>query len=351
MLTDDPTLRQHLALLAPGTSLREGLERILKGRTGALLVLGHNRVVDQLSTGGFLLDVPYTPQTLRELAKMDGAIILNAEADRIVRAAVHLVPDASIETPETGTRHRTADRVAKQAGVGTISVSASMSTISLFLDRQRHVVDQSSQILTRANLALQTLESYRDRLAQLTSRLSAMEVEDQVTLRDLALVAQRLEMVRRLEHELFGYVLELGTDGRLLDLQLRELNAGVDELSALIEMDYDPIADSDGFTTLQQLATEDLLDPILVARSIGFPSTDQLETRVRPRGIRQLSQIPRLPQSLAPRLLEHFGSLQALFAASASDLQDVEGVGDSRAKTIREGLTRLAESAFHEKLN
>lgn len=345
-----PVLRQYRALMAPGTPLREGLERILKSRTGALLVLGHAREVEQLCTGGFQLDVPFTPQNVRELAKMDGAIIIDADATRIIRAAVHLMPDARIDTEETGTRHRTADRVARQTGAAAISVSASMATISLFLEHERHLVEASAEILSRANLALQTLERYRARLSQLTSRLSALEVEDQVTLRDLALVAQRMEMVRRLESELTVYVLELGTDGRLLDMQLRELNAGIEELSALIEMDYDAVADSDGFTALQQMPTDDLLDPVLVARTIGYPPVDHLESRLSPRGIRQLSQIPRLPQSLAPRLLEHFGSLQALFAASASDLQTVDGVGDSRAKTIREGLTRLAESAFNEQL-
>ncbi len=350
MPTVSPALRHYRALMAPGTPLRDGLERIMKSRTGALLVLGHAREVEQLCTGGFQLDVPFTPQNVRELAKMDGAIVLDADANQIIRAAVHLMPDATIETEETGTRHRTADRVARQTGAAAISVSASMATISLFLDGSRHLVEASAEILSRANLALQTLERYRARLGQLTSRLSALEVEDQVILRDLTLVAQRMEMVRRLEAELGVYVLELGTDGRLLDMQLRELYAGTEELSALIEMDYDVVADAQGFDALQTLTTDELLDPVLVARTLGYPPADHLESKLAPRGIRQLSQIPRLPHSLAPRLLEHFGSLQALFAASASDLQTVDGVGDSRAKIIREGLTRLAESAFNEQL-
>lgn len=352
MQSDTPTRLRHLqAQLAPGTPLREGLERILKGRTGALVVLGHSKAVDQVSTGGFVVDAPFTPQNLRELAKMDGAIVLDNDAQRIVSAAIHLVADPMIETPETGTRHRSADRVSRQTGIPTVTVSASMSTITLFLDGHRHPVEQPAQILSRANMTLQTLERYRARLAQLTQRLSALEVEDQVTLRDLTLVAQRLELVRRLEAELSGYVLELGTDGRLIDLQLRELNIGIDELGSLISMDYLAGREPAGsLEPLRTLSMADLLDPGAVTRAMGYSPNDHLETRLTARGLRQLAQIPRLPQALAPRLLEHFGSLQSLFGASSTELQVVDGVGESRAKLIRDGLTRLAESAFTEHL-
>ncbi|MGD7708186.1 DNA integrity scanning diadenylate cyclase DisA [Microlunatus sp. Y2014] len=351
MPVDLTRLRHHQAMMAPGTPLRDGLERVLRGRTGALVVLGHSRAVDDITTGGFALDLPFTPQSLRELAKMDGALIIDGDASRIRRAAAHLVPDADIDTPETGTRHRTADRVSKQTGLPTITVSASMSLITLFLDGERHVVEDSEQILSRANQALQTLERYRSRLSQLISKLSALEVEDQVTLRDLALVAQRLEMVRRLEHELSGYAVELGTDGRLLTLQLHELNAGIDELGALIEQDYALGVDSGGFQSLTAFTTTELLDVACVARALGFGPQEHLEGKIAPRGLRQLASINRLPHSLAPRLLEHFGSLQALFGASAADLQLVDGVGEGRAKIIREGLTRLAESAMTESLD
>lgn len=229
-----------LALMAPGTPLREGFERILRGRTGALVVLGRNKIITELCTGGFPLDVPYTPTALRELAKMDGAIVVDIDTHRIVRAGVQLMPDPQIDTVETGTRHRTADRVARQSGLPVVSVSASMSTIALYLDAERHLVEHSDQILSRANQALQTLERYRGRLWQVTNRLSSLEVQDQVTVKDFALVAQRLEMVRRLELEVDGYVVELGSDGRLLTLQLHEVRAGIDDLRTLLEKDYRP---------------------------------------------------------------------------------------------------------------
>lgn len=344
-------LLDYIAMMAPGTPLRDGFERILRGRTGALVVLGRNRIISQISTGGFALDVVYTPTALRELAKMDGAIIFDWENDRIIRAGVQLMPDASIDTAEAGTRHRTADRVARQSGLPVVSISASMSTIALYLDHRRHLVEHSDQILTRAHQALQTLERYRGRLWEVTTRLSSLEVQDQVTVRDVALVAQRLEMVRRLEEELETYVVELGSDGRLLTLQLHELRAGIDELRCLIERDYSP-SDSSAFglTGLQHLNTDELLDPHHVARAAGFPHNLHLESHVTTRGFRQMAQINRLPSYLGDRLIEHFGNLQALFGASTTDLQAVDGVGESRARVIRDGLVRLAESAYTERM-
>ncbi len=351
MALDQPLGRRWLeilARLAPGTPLRDGFERIVRGRTGALVVLGDNRGVRQLSTGGFALAVPYTPTALRELAKMDGAIIVSEDLGQIVAAGVQLMPDAELSTEETGTRHRTADRVSRQARVPVVSVSASMSTIAVYLDQQRRLVENSEQILSRANQALQTLERYRARLGEVTRRLSTLEIEDQVTIRDLAVVAQRLEMIRRLDLELAGYVVELGTDGRLLNLQLHELSAGTDELRELLDLDYRPAHQDQPFGVggLAALSTTELLDALNVSRALGFGHHEHLDTRIVARGHRQLAQINRLPTTYGSRLIEHFGNLQAVLAASSSELQGVDGVGVSRARIIREGLTRLAESAY-----
>jgi diadenylate cyclase len=228
-----------------------------------------------------------------------------------------------------------------------------MSTISLYLDQDRHLIEHSEQLLSRANQALQTFERYQARLRIMISRLSAFEVQDQVTVKDFVLVAQLLEMVRRLDLELSGYVAELGTDGRLLTLQLHELDAGGDELRALVEQDYRP-ADSTqpfGLSGLTRLSTAELLDPISVARAVGFSPSEHLDTRIVSRGFRQIAQINRLPPSLGVRLIEHFGSFQALFGASTAELQEVEGVGENRARIIRDGLLRLAESAYSEPMD
>jgi diadenylate cyclase len=350
-LAGDP-LRANLALMAPGTALRDGLERILRGRTGALIVLGYDRVVESLCTGGFPLDVEFSATRLRELCKMDGAVVLSSEGTRILRAAVHLMPDPGIPTEESGTRHRTAERVAKQTGFPVISVSQSMHIIGLYLNGQRHVLDDSAAIMSKANQALATLERYKLRLDEVSGTLSALEIEDLVTTRDAVTVVQRLEMVRRIADEIAGYVVELGTDGRLLALQLDELMAGVDADRTLVVRDYLPAGRpvEEALHDLDLLSAADLLDLVSVAKSLGHRgSSEGLETPVSPRGLRLLAKVPRLPGGIVDRLVDHFGNLQRLLGATVEDLQTVGGIGDTRARAVREGLSRLAEASILER--
>jgi diadenylate cyclase len=351
---DTLKLRETLAQIAPGTALRDGLERILRGRTGALIVLGYDRTVDAISTGGFQLDVPFTSTGLRELAKMDGAIIIDANISRILRAAVHLMPDHTLPSNETGTRHRTADRVARQTGFPVISVSQSMQIIAAYVGETRHVLEDSGQILSRANQALATLERYKMRLDEVASTLSALEIEDLVTVRDVAVVAQRLEMVTRIAREIEDYIVELGTDGRLLALQLEELVTGVDAERELVIRDYLPRtrrskSPEELLAQLEALSATELVDPAATARVLGLGNSEHLDGAVTPRGYRLLAKVPRLPASVVDRLVEHFGTLQKLLSAGIDDLQAVEGVGELRARSVREGLSRLAESTILER--
>src|ERR1700712_1211997 len=306
--------RAVLARVAPGTPLRDGLERILRGRTGALIVLGFDQGVDDLCDGGFRLDVEFSSTRLRELCKMDGAVVLNDDATRILRANVQLTPDSTIPTVESGTRHRTAERTGLQTHHPVIAVSHSMSIINLYFCGRRHVVADPPTILGRANQALATLQRYKFRLDEVARALSALEIEDFATLRDAMTVLQRLLMVRRIADELTSNVVELGTDGRLLGLQLDEVT---------------------------------LLDLTAVARVLGLSTYgDALDAGVSPRGYRLLAGIPRVPATVLDRLIQHFGNLQGLLAATAADLQAVEGVGEARARVVREGLSRLAESSI-----
>jgi diadenylate cyclase len=355
-VTGDGPLRSTLAAVAPGTELRDGLERILRGGTGALIVLGIDKVVESLCTGGFVLDIEFSATRLRELAKMDGAVVVDRDCTKILRAAVQMVPDPAIPTDESGTRHRTADRVNKQTGLAVISVSQSMSIIALYVGGQRYVLEDSGAILSKANQALATLERYKFRLDEVSGTLSALEIEDLVTVRDVCAVAQRLEMVRRIAGEIEGYVVELGTDGRLLTLQLDELIAGVQPDRELVARDYLPPSTArrsrrvaDVLTELDQLSALDLLDLDAVARALGFTGSEGLDAAVSPRGYRLLARVPRLPGTVIDRLVDHFGSLQKLLAASIDDLQTVDGVGESRARSVREGLSRLAESSILER--
>jgi diadenylate cyclase len=347
--TSEHDLRAVLATAAPGTGLRDGLERILRGNTGGLIVIGWDRVVEGLCTGGFPLDVEFSATRLRELCKMDGAVVLTEDGSRILRAATHLMPDPAIPTEESGTRHRTAQRVALQTGFPVISVSQSMRIISLYLGEQRHVIQSSGELLASANQAIATLERYKARLDEVSNALSALEIEDLATVRDAAIVSQRLEMVRRIADEVTGQVVELGTDGRLLALQLEELMAGVDTDRELIARDYVPTGrrgrtPAQVLSELAELSATDLLDLTLVAKAMGLPSSAEgLDAAVSPRGHRLLSRVPRIPGAILDRVVDHFGGLQKLLAASVEDLQVVDGVGETRARAVREAISRLAE--------
>jgi diadenylate cyclase len=332
----EESLKATLGRVAPGTALRDGLERILRGRTGALIVLGSDRTIDSICSGGFDIGIDFSPTRLRELAKMDGAIICDKDAGNILRAAVQLVPDSSIETQESGTRHRTAERVAIQTGVPVISVSQSMQIIALYVNGLRHVLEGSEKVLARANQALATLERYRSRLDQVTGSLSALEIEAMVTVRDVAVTLQRQEMVRRISEEISQYVLELGEDGRLLSLQLDELTVGRGPGSDIIIRDY-----------AGPNASPEDIDGAVIAGIIGFAGgVDTLDAVVQPRGYRLLSGLKAVPRAVADRLVDHFGGLQHLMAATIDDLMTVDGIGDQRARTVREGLSRMAEASL-----
>ncbi len=343
-------IRAALAQVAPGTPLREGLERILRGRTGGLIVIGSDEVVERISGGGFGMDVEFTSTGLRELAKMDGAVILDNSATRIVRAAVQLLPDPAIPTQETGTRHRTAERISKQVDQRQPIPARPYSAPAVRSEGQRKVLEDSTNpLLGKANQALATLERYRQRLDEVGATLSALEVEDLVTVRDVLLVTQRLEMVRRMTAEIDEFVVELGVDGRLLDLQLQEVVTGVGGDQVLLLRDYlpDPGHLEQTVAVLDQVEDSALVDLPQLGQMMGLASDlDGLDRPLSPRGYRLLGRVPRLPEPVVERLIEHFGSLQKLLAASIDDLQSVEGVGEARARSVRDALSRLAESSI-----
>jgi diadenylate cyclase len=353
---DQDERRRALAAVAPGTALRDGLERILRGSTGALIVLGFDQAVADLCSGGFELNVEFSATRLRELAKMDGAIVLDGAAGTIVRAAGQLVPDPAKPTDEAGTRHRTAERVSRQTGHTVISVSKSMRIIALFIDGARFVLEDPAAILSHANQALATLERYRRRLDEVSGALSALEIEDLATVRDVTAVAQRLEMIRRIAGEIEGYMVELGTDGRLLALHLDELMAGTGQERVLLAQDYVPAqpqgragAAAAVLARLESLTLDELLDVASVAEVLGFGGSDALDDLVSPHGYRLLARVPRIPMPAVDSLIEHFGGLQKLLAAGVDDLAGVDGVGAAHARGVREGLSRLAESSVLER--
>lgn len=347
------SMRQALPSVAPGTELREGLERILRGRTGALIVLGYDETVASLCSGGFELDVEFSATRLRELAKMDGALVIDHQQRRIVRANVQLTPETSIPTSETGMRHRAAARVARQTRFPVISVSKSMNTISLYLGQERHVLEPSAHILARANQAISTLERYKSRLEEVTRTLSALEFADMVTVGDVAVVLQRQEMVLRIGSEIDGYVAELGTDGRLVSLQLDELVRGLAAERAYVLRDYVATLSlvRKAEEIISSLSSTELLDYTTLSASLGLsdPEGLGLELPVSPRGYRMLSRIPRLPPVVAESIIHTIGPLRRVLQASQEQLQTVDGVGPLRARAVYDGLGRFAKASHFDR--
>lgn len=342
-------MRHALARVAPGTPLRDGIERVVRAKAGALLVLDDGPDVLSICSGGFLVDAPYSPQRLSELAKMDGAIIISVDGGRIARANVHLVPDPTVPTSETGTRHRTAERVARSLGVPVVSASEEMGVINVYAGGGKRQLQEIGRLLERANQALQTLERYKIRLDDAIANLTAVEVEDMATLRDVATVVQRGEMVHRIADEIETMIVELGVDARLLRLQLDELYGEIDDELELVVADYV----ADGYTAADSLAemsrlTDDEIHHLRHAAGALHRAgeTYELGQSVAPRGLRLLNRSDQLDTESAARIAEHFDGLSKLQRASVDDLVEVEGVDEGTAEDVRDTLARVTENAI-----
>ena len=377
-----------LVMVAPGTALRDGLERVLHAERGALVVIGDGPEVLSICTGGFLLDAEFSPQRLSELAKMDGAIIVSADASRIARANVHLMPSSTVPTSETGTRHRTAERVARSIDVPVISVSAAMNLITVYRHDESHVLQRVGRVMDRVTQGLQSLQRFRERFDDALIALTSLELEDTVTVRDVLAVLQPAEQLVRTAGETAGRLVELGDDGQLLRLQLAEVTEGVADVRALVVLDYlcpgsksaagDSATDKVGtvkvgtdkvgtdkagkstkgveqagaLEAMARLSFEDLLDVYKVGTAIGLlPREEDLDASVESRGYRLLHRLPRLPPTLLYRLVDRFSSLQAIIRASIADLEQVDGVGEARARSVKDGLSRLAEASILDRYN
>jgi len=395
-------MAEALALVAPGQPVRDGIERVLQADRGLLLVVGDGPEVLSICTGGFLLDAEFSPQRLSELAKMDGAIILSPDADRIARANVHLMPNATIPTIETGTRHRTAERVARSVDVPVVSVSAAMGLVTVYRRDARHVLQDERRLHERVRQALQTTRRFRQRFDTALSSLSALEIADTVTVRDVAAVLQPAELLFRIADDVKVDIVELGEDGRLLRLQLEEVLDGVDPVRRLVMRDYlyggdgvgrapraevrgehradgrrpgrdgarvpggapgRPVpARRDGhgaphgvtddesehaLVALAGLSTDELLDVRRMTAVLGLAAAHaDPDAPLEPRGYRLLHRLPRFPETLVDRIVEHYAGLQRIMRTSVVELEEVEGVGEARARSVKEGIARLAEASI-----
>ncbi|HYY02902.1 MAG TPA: DNA integrity scanning diadenylate cyclase DisA [Gaiellaceae bacterium] len=344
----DPRLLEALERIAPGADLRQAIDDIIRSREGALIVVGDPEALSFLYSGGIRLDQPFTPQLLYELAKMDGAIVVDSKLTKLAYANVQLMPDPTIPSNETGTRHRTAERVAKQTGALVISISQQRSTISVYTGPARYQLDSVADLLAKTNQALATLETYRLRLEQVLTRLTALEFQNAVVLDDVLVVLQRAEMTTRMAAEIERDCVELGSEGRLIRMQLTELVGEVPAERAAVVYDYH--VDGDGpkaqlsLEALHAVPYRQLLDFERLAELLGYPrDVNPLDHSVAPRGFRVLSHIPRLPEQVVKQVARDMSGLDSIVRASQRDLEAITGVGAVRAREIREGLRRLQE--------
>jgi diadenylate cyclase len=344
----DSRIVRALEMVAPGTALREGVDNILHARTGGLIVIGDAEELAFLFSGGIKLELDYSPELMYELAKMDGAIVLSVNATKIAHANIQLTPDPTILTIETGTRHRTAERVSKQTDAIVVAISERREVVSLYVDGLKYILEDIPVVLAKANQALATLDKYRSRLDQVSTRLTALEFEGGATLHDVLTVLQRAELVTRMAVEIERYIVELGTEGRLIEMQLDETMVGVSADKAALVHDY-LTEDTDhsfaiAIDQLVRLPHQDLLDFGRLAELLGHDrKLNTLDYPVSPRGFRILGRIPRLPRLVVQRIVDEFGGLEELLAATDGELETVDGVGEIRAKDIREGLRRQQE--------
>ena len=335
-------------MVAPGTALRAGIDNIVHARTGGLLVIGDVEDMAFLYSGGIKLDIDYSPALLYQLAKMDGAITLNANATKVAMANVQLMPDPTILSLETGTRHRTAERVAKQTAALVVAISERRQVVTIYVDGAQYILEDIPVVLAKANQALATLDKYRTRLDQVSTRLTALEFEAGGTLHDVLTVLQRAELVTRMGVEIERHIVELGSEGRLIEMHLEETLVGTAADKAALVRDYiaEPSDDAFGIAMeeIGRLGHQDLLDFGRLAELLGHDrKLNTLDYPVSPRGHRILGRIPRLPKLIVANIVQHFGGLDELLAANDAELESVEGVGEIRAKEIREGLRRLQE--------
>lgn len=348
----EQTVSEVLQFIAPGTPIREGIDNVLRANTGGLIVIGYNEKVKSLVDGGFHINCAFSPSFLYELAKMDGAIILNDAGNKILFANAQLAPDPQTPSTETGMRHRTAERVARQTKSLVIAISQRRNVITLYQGNFRYALKDIAVIFTKANQAIQTLEKYKAVMEQSITNLSILEFEELVTYNDILLVLHRFEMVLKIKNELLTYLNELGIEGRLIRLQMNEILTDLEEEALLIIKDYASERDvkaKEVLKKLQNMSNGSVIEDTALLKLLGYNGYVPLDEGKCPRGYRILHKIPRLPMIIIENLINRFDQLPKILVATVEELDDVEGIGEVRAKKIKEGLKLVKERLMTER--
>ena len=340
-----------LKMISPGSPLRQGLDNILKAKTGGLIVIATGEEIMEVVDGGFCINAEYSPAYIYELAKMDGAIVLSSDTKKILFANAQLIPDYSISTSETGTRHRTAERVAKQTGAIVIAISQRRNIITVYRGDKKYALEDISKILTKANQALQTLEKYKSVLDEAIINLNALEFNDLVTIYEienskLFQDEKKIEMVMRITNIIEKYVIELGQEGTLVKMQLEELMGTTKMDQKLIFKDYSKknVDMAEFKKKIKSFSSEDLLDLTNMAKLLGHSGfSENMDMTIKSRGYRILSKIHRLPSAIIENLVNYFDNFQEILNASIEELDDVEGIGEIRATYIKNGLIKMKQ--------
>ncbi len=342
---EDKNFLEALRKVAPGTALREGLSYIIQGGTGGLIVVSSSPKVRALTEGGVKINCPFEPTLLYELAKMDGAIFVDKDVGRIISANTFLVPDETIPSAETGTRHRAAERLARQTGEMVIAISQRRSTLTLYVKEIKHVMDTIGTLLNKAGQALQTLEKYKTTLDRVLVELSVRELEDLVTIYDVVRAVQRTEMVLRIVKEVNYYIVELGIEGRLLDMQLKEFEDSINEGLMVIRdyfRDKEIRSEKEVLSRLGKFSSMELLNLGNISNALGYGlNISAVDEYLVPRGYRILTKTHRLPRPVIENLVNTFNNLRTIIQAPHEKLIAVEGMGDVRAEKLKEGLKLL----------
>jgi diadenylate cyclase len=337
-----------LGKIAPGTPMREAIDSIMRMRNGALIVVADLDKAHQVVQTGFFIDTDLTPQRLVELAKMDRAIVVSENLHKILFANAYLVPDPTIPSNETGTRHLTAEKVAKQLGVATIAISETkMGRVTVYYGHLRYVLPDIATLTAHVNQALRILEQYRITFDELSRELTALELEGRVMPYHVANILQNIVQMLDTEEEVQRYFVELGDERELMERLLEWLMLGVKDQYELLIRDFQNNTRG-GETIMEEirrLPPEELLSSERIMELLGYAGGEEaLDTVLPTRGYRVLDQIPRLPRSISERLVEELGSLKAILRASEKELMEIKGIAEVRARAVKSGLKRLKNS-------
>ncbi|MBU3913326.1 MAG: DNA integrity scanning diadenylate cyclase DisA [Nanoarchaeota archaeon] len=319
-----------LKIVSPGTSLRIALDDILRAENGALIVV-MNEKVSEILEGGFRVNCGFTPQRLTELSKMDGAVVLSEDLKKILYANVLMIPSPEIPTGETGTRHKAAERVAKQAGTLAIAVSERRKKITLYYSDINYVLRNAEEILRRATETLQILEKQREIYDDLLTNLNVLEVTGLVSISDVCNLLQRTEMINRVEDTIRKSIVELGRDGSIIKMRLKELTRGTEKTEQLILKDY--VNNPERLRQLiSDISFDDLLDTEGIAKLLFNRNSDE---STHPRGHRVLSRT-NLSEGDVNLILSNFKDLNSILGASANDFSKIFTSADFAASLQKE---------------